>query len=196
MVPVVPFPLPPELPLTAVLTCAARAAVLPDLPLGVWLRGGSRRAFLRINWNNHRRLLILSPDLGSLLNCCAWIVVRIREPGRAQVRAVSVDDLILTRALRVVTALPYLPAAGMLRSLFPDLCGGPGGIEVPLAYRSPEEVLAACAAARVPVAGSRVVYRPAASSQPAELDQAPTPYQRTWPHPPVRRVAERPVPSG
>jgi hypothetical protein len=172
MVPVVPFPLPAALPVAAVLTCAcaARVPALPaDPPLGVWLRGSGRPALLRVRWNGSRRALILSPDLGGLLRRCVWIAVRVREPSRSAVTVARSEDLILTRALRVVTALPYLPTADILQSLFPDVCGGPAGIEIPLECRSPEEVLAACAAARVPILASRVVYQSTRLSQPVRL---------------------------
>ena len=72
--------------------------------------------------------------------------------------AVPADDLIRMRVLRIVAGLPYLPTLEMVRALFPGALDGADSIAVPLRHRTAEEVLAACARARIPIARSRVIY--------------------------------------
>jgi hypothetical protein len=62
--------------------------------------------------------------------------------------------------LEVVLGTPYLPPPRQLRALFPAVRAEPGTLAVPLGLGSAEEVLAVCAAERVPVVSSSIVYRP------------------------------------
>jgi hypothetical protein len=99
-------------------------------------------------------VFVVDGDLGRLLRCCAAVIVRLGS----EVVAVSPEELNRVRTLRVVAERPHLPTAGAIHALFSDARDVPAGLEVPLAWRSAEEVLAACAAIGVPVLSSRIVY--------------------------------------
>jgi hypothetical protein len=143
-----PCPIPAEW-----LLADAVARAPHEAPLGIWL--SARRPLTVVAMRGGRsRILLIDGDLGRLLRRCVSIVVRLGT----EVATVSADALIRVRALRVVAGLPYLPTRDMLHALFSDALDAPSGVEVPLARRSAEEVLAACAAARTTVLFSRVVY--------------------------------------
>ena len=149
MFPGSPAPLPPETPLGCVLRLAG-----PGSRLGAWVRGCRRLARVR---GPGARVLLLGADLGALLRHCERVVVR---DGRS-LALVPASRLIQWRVLEVVLGTPYLPPPSQLRALFPSHHAGPGRLAVPLGLGSAEEVLAACAAERVPVVSSAIVYRPA-----------------------------------
>lgn len=140
-----PSPLLPSTLLSAVLTLAQ-----PDEAMGVWLRG-RRAAGIRAG----RRFLLTSSDLGWLLRRCGRIAVRDQDGPVA----VEARYLIAWRTLRIVTAAPYLPALTRLRLLLPELEIRGARLAVPIGLDHPEEALAACMSARVPVVASWVEYR-------------------------------------
>lgn len=78
---------------------------------------------------------------------------------RHRVVAVEADYLIAWRTLRIVTGAPYLPGLEHLRLLLPELEVRGARLAVPIGLGPPEEALAACMAARVPVFASWVEYR-------------------------------------
>jgi hypothetical protein len=141
-----PSQLLPTARLTAVLAVAR-----PGELLGVWARGGRRALRLRVN----RRALLIGADLGALLRRCNRIAIRYR--GRAVV--VEAEGLIAWRTLRIVTGTPYLLELERLRFLVPDLEVSGTRLTLPLGLGGPEEALAACIAARVPVVASWIEYR-------------------------------------
>ena len=73
--------------------------------------------------------------------------------------AVDAEELIAWRTLRIVTGVPYLPEIARLRSLVPALEVSGARLAVRLGLAGPEEALAACVAARVPVVASWIEYR-------------------------------------
>ena len=123
--------------------------------VGVWLRAGGRPVRLTTYHGHHRCRFLFSRDLGWLLRHCASVAVRI---GR-EIVMLSSDELIRVRALRVVAGIPYLPSLAALGALFPDMLRVAGGVEISLRQSSAEEVLAACARARLPILRTRVIYR-------------------------------------
>lgn len=126
----------------------------PDVVLGVWLRTARRAVTVRWVSGGRARLLLLGPDLGYLLRRCDRVAVR----DGAAVIAVPATRLIKLRVLEIVLGTPYLPPAGRLRELFPAGRVGEGRVTVPIGLGSPEEALALCASARIPVAASRISY--------------------------------------
>ena len=141
-----PSPLLPAARLTTVLGFAR-----PGEQLGVWARGGRRALRLRVN----RRALLISADLGVLLRQCNRIAIRCW--GQAVV--VEAEGLIAWRTLQIVTGTPYLPELDRLRFLVPDLKVSGTRLTLTLGLGGPEEVLAACVAARVSVVASWIEYR-------------------------------------
>lgn len=141
-----PSQLLPTARLTAVLALAR-----PGELLGVWARGCRRALCLRVN----RRALLIGADLGALLRRCNRIAIRCR----AGIVAVEAEGLIAWRTLQIVTGTPYLPELDRLRFLVPDLKVSGMRLTLPLGLGGPEEALAACVAARVPVAASWIEYR-------------------------------------
>ncbi|MDQ3224123.1 MAG: hypothetical protein M3Q75_11730, partial [Gemmatimonadota bacterium] len=92
--------------------------------------------------------------LGYLLRRCARVAVRDGE----QMTVVAAERLIGWRALQIVLGTPYLPGLDQLRQLYPEIRLSGGTLVLPLGLVSAEEVLAACAAARLPVAATRIGY--------------------------------------
>jgi hypothetical protein len=126
----------------------------PGSVLGVWLRGCLRPAALRCLGLGGARHLLVAQDLGYLLCRCARVVVRDGE------RLTPVPSAVLVgwRVLEVVLATPYLPRPDQLRELFPAARVHEGLLTLPLGLGSAEEALAVCAAARLPVAATRIAY--------------------------------------
>jgi len=130
---------------------AVLALARPGELLGVWARGGRRALRLRIN----RRALLIGADLGMLLRRCDRLAIRCRD----RAVAVEAEGLIAWRTLQVVTGTPYLPELDRLRFLVPDLEVSGTRLTLRLGLGGPEEALAACVAARVPVVASWIDYR-------------------------------------
>jgi hypothetical protein len=145
MVPGPPSPLLRSDRLAAVLALAA-----PGQLIGIWLRECSPALRLRCAC----RSLLASSDLGFLLRHCNHIVVRHCN----HLKAVEAHRLIAWRTLRIVTGETDLPGLDELRTLIPRFHASKSRIDVPLALGTPEEALAACVAARVPVVGSCITY--------------------------------------
>ena len=70
----------------------------------------------------------------------------------------SRDLFIAWRTLQIVVGAPYLPQMHELRRLYPELRGAGRRLALPLGLDGAEPALAACAAARVPVAASWIEY--------------------------------------
>ena len=119
--------------------------------IGVWIRGGKRLLCLR----SARRFLLAASDLGFLLRRCGRIVIRHRD----RVVVVDAERLIAWRTLRIVTGATDLPGVEELKTLIPQLEVRGPRIDVPIGLGRPEEALAACVAARVPVVASWIAYR-------------------------------------
>jgi hypothetical protein len=98
----------------------------------------------------------VSDDLGYLLRRCAQIAFR---DGDAVV-TVPAGVLVRWRVLEIVLAAPYLPAAHQLHELFPHARVRHDVVALPIGLGSPEEALALCAAEGLPVAATRIGYRP------------------------------------
>jgi hypothetical protein len=141
-----PLPLPSDLPLQwlAGHTCSGWV-------LGAWTREPIHT--LEIHCPTGGRVLV-SADLGFLLGRCSRVAVR---EGR-EVVVLEADLLIQWRALQVVTATPYLPGLERLSAIFHRARFDSNGFLVPIANRSPEEVLAECIAVGMQISGSRIVY--------------------------------------
>jgi len=105
------------------------------------------------------RALLASDDLGFLLRRCSRVVVR----NGARTIALEAERLIAWRTLQIVVGAPYLPQLSELRALFPGLRVAEGRIALPIGLDGAEPALAACAAARVPVAATWIEYRAAHS---------------------------------
>jgi hypothetical protein len=73
--------------------------------------------------------------------------------------ALEADQLIAWRTLQIVVGAPYLPEVQVLRDMYPGLRVAQGRITLPIGLDGAEPALAACAAARVPVAATWIVYR-------------------------------------
>ena len=122
----------------------------PGEVIGAWLRPG------------RRPMRILTPtggvlacgDLGFLLRRCGRIVVR--HDGRPA--AVEAERLIAWRALQIVTGTSHLPQLRELRAWYPALRVEQGRIVLPVGLDGGEAALAACAAVRLPVTASSIVY--------------------------------------
>ena len=126
----------------------------PGSVLGVWLRGCQRPAAVRCLAPGGARHLLVAQDLGYLLCRCARVVVRDGE----RLTPVPSGVLVGWRVLEVVLATPYLPRPDQLRELFPAARVHQGLLTLPLGLGSAEEALAVCAAARLPVAATRIGY--------------------------------------
>jgi hypothetical protein len=126
----------------------------PGVVLGVWLRGCARPAAIRCRGSRGLRQLLAADDLGYLLHRCGQVLVRDGD------RVVPLPAAVLLgwRVLEIVLAAPYLPDPGQLRALFPTARARPGTLALPLGLGSAEEALAVCAAARLPVAATRIGY--------------------------------------
>jgi hypothetical protein len=150
MLPGAPSRLSPSFPLRRALGLAH-----PGEPLGAWVRMG--------RWPLHLRAggcaLLASADLGYLLRRSARVL--IRHGGRP--RIVQAERLIAWRTLQIVVGAPYLPDVEGLRAIYPGLRVAEGRIALPLGLDGAEPALAACAAARVPVAATWIEYRDAGS---------------------------------
>ena len=102
-----------------------------------------------------RRSVLAGSDLGGLLRRCNRIAIRHQH----RVEVVDAERLIAWRTLRIVTGCTDLPGVEQLRMLIPRLQARGSQIEVPIGLGGPEETLAACVAARVPVVASWIAYR-------------------------------------
>jgi hypothetical protein len=122
-------------------------------PLGAWVRGCRRMVTVR---GPGARVVVAGADLGALLRRCDRVVVR----DGTSLAVVPASRLIQWRVLEVVLGTPYLPPPPQLRALFPALRATAGRLAVPLGLGSAEEALAACAAERVAVVSSSIVYHP------------------------------------
>jgi hypothetical protein len=100
------------------------------------------------------RALLASADLGYLLRRCSRVLVR---DGRSAT-ALEAERLIAWRTLQIVVGTPYLPEVPMLRAMYPALRIAGGRIALPIGLGGAEPALAACAAARVPVAATWIEY--------------------------------------
>jgi hypothetical protein len=136
----------PSTPLGSVLPLVA-----PGERYGAWVRGCRRTLHLRLRACR----LLAGPDLGALLRRCSRIVVQ-RE---GCVVAAPAHELIAWRTLRIVTATPCLVPLEELRRLLPDLAICGERLALPIGLSPPEEALAACVSAGVPVVASWVEYR-------------------------------------
>jgi hypothetical protein len=135
---------------TDVLT-AILPLVHPGELAGAWLRGCSRLLRLR----SAGRFLLVCSDLGVLLRRCNLIAIRHEK----RVVVVDAERLIAWRTLRIVTGATELPGVEQLRTLIPRLEARGSLIDVPIGLGAPEEALAACVTARVPVVASSITYR-------------------------------------
>jgi hypothetical protein len=151
MFPGSPSRLRPATPLRSLLRLARPDPVLTS---GVWLRGCTRPAAIRIRAPDGPRHFLVAEDLGYLLRRCGEVVVRDGE------RPVSVPAGVLVgwRVLEVVLAAPFLPPPEQIRVLFPSAQFREGVLVVPLGLGSAEEALGLCAAERFRVAGTRIRY--------------------------------------
>jgi hypothetical protein len=100
------------------------------------------------------RALLASADLGYLLRRCARVLVR---DGEAAI-VLETDQLIAWRTLQIVVGAPFLPELQALRAMYPGLRVTKGRIGLPIGLDGAEAALAACAAARVPVAATWIAY--------------------------------------
>ena len=123
----------------------------PGELIGAWMRGCRRLLRLR----SARRALLAGSDLGVLLRRCNRVAIR----HRSQLLVVDAERLIAWRTLRIVTGATDLPGVEQLRMLIPRLEARGSRIDVPIGLGAPEEALAACVAARVPVVASWIAYR-------------------------------------
>ena len=126
----------------------------PGVVLGVWLRGCGSPAAIRCRDSGGSRHLLASEDLGYLLRRCAEVAVRDGE----NLARVPAAVLVGWRVLEIVLAAPYLPAPDQLRELFPAARVREGLVALPIGLGSAEEALALCAAERLHVAATRIVY--------------------------------------
>lgn len=150
MLPGAPSRLPSSYPLRRALALAH-----PGEPLGAWVRMG--------RWPLHLRAgggaLLASADLGYLLRRCGRVLVRDGQ----RPTVLDAERLIAWRTLQIVVGAPYLPQVRELRAIYPGLRVADGRIALPLGLDGAEPALAACAAARVPVAATWIEYRDAGS---------------------------------
>lgn len=145
MLPGAPSRLPTSFPLRRALGLAH-----PGDPLGAWVRMGRWPLHLRAGG----RALLASADLGFLLRRCARVLVR---DGKAAI-VLEAERLIAWRTLQIVVGAPYLPEVNALRAMYPGLRVAQGRIALPIGLDGAEPALAACAAARVPVAATWIEY--------------------------------------
>jgi hypothetical protein len=87
--------------------------------------------------------------------------VLVRDGARPAI--LDAERLIAWRTLQIVVGAPYLPDVPQLRAMFPGLRVAEGRITLPLGLDGAEAALAACAAARLPVAATWIEYRDAGS---------------------------------
>lgn len=144
-----PLPLLTDLPL-----CRLFDYTRPPELLGAWLRGCKNTVRISEAGSAGRRRVLISSDLGFLLSQCSQIALR----EGTELVVLRAELIIHWRALQVVTAAPYLPGLERLSAVLPGLRSNHNGFQVPIAVRSPEEVLAECLANGLQVSGSRVVY--------------------------------------
>jgi hypothetical protein len=144
-----PLPLPHELPLCQLLSLSQSRT-----GLGAWVRACARSLHVYPTGVGRCSPVLISGDLGSLLQCCSQVAVR----EGSQPLVLDSELLIQWRALQVVTGTPYLPCLERLKQIFPDADLEPTGFMVPTQNRSPEEILANCVTHEIQVAGSRIVY--------------------------------------
>lgn len=149
MAPLLPGPLPADFPLAAV-GADARACA----PLGVWLFGVRRAVSIVAVRVRRRSPLLIDGDLGRLLLRCPAIAVRLG----AAAAVVPAEELTRVRVLRIVPSRNDRLALAALHGLFPSATASARGVEIVLGQHSAEELLAACACARVPIVRSQVVY--------------------------------------
>jgi hypothetical protein len=123
--------------------------------LGAWVRVGRWPLSLRAGG----RALLAGTDLGHLLRRCGRVLVR--HGCRAVV--VDADRLIAWRTLHIVVGAPFLPRVQELRAIYPGLRVANGRLALPLGLDGAEPALAACAAARLPVAATWIDYEDAGS---------------------------------
>ena len=135
--------------------CHLFALVQAAGTFGAWVRTSARSLNIYEIAGRGCRVLV-GPDLGFLLAHCNRVVLREGD----QPVVLEADLLIQWRALQVATATPFLPGLERLRGVFPDLQVTMGTVVVPLATRTPEEVLARCVAEELPVKGSCLRYSP------------------------------------
>ena len=128
----------------------ALSLVHPGDLLGAWVRVGRWPLALRAGG----RALLVASDLGFLLRRCGQVLVRHRHAALV----LDADRLIAWRTLQIVVGAPYLPQVQALRSMYPGLRVAPGRIALPIGLDGAEPALAACAAARVPVAATWIEY--------------------------------------
>jgi hypothetical protein len=145
MLPGAPSRLHPSFPLRRALGLAH-----PGDPLGAWVRMGRWPLHLRAGG----RALLASADLGYLLRRTARVLVR----DGTTTAVLDAERLIAWRTLQVVIGTPYLPRVQALQALYPGLRVADGRLALPLGLDGAEPALAACAAARVPVAASWIDY--------------------------------------
>lgn len=150
MLPGAPSRLPFSFPLRRALGLAH-----PGDPLGAWVRMGRWPLHLRAGG----RALLASDDLGYLLRRCPRVLLR---DARSAV-VLEAERLIAWRTLQIVVGAPYLPQVPMLRAMYPALRVTEGRIDLPIGLGGAEPALAACAAARVPVAATWIEYGAAGS---------------------------------
>lgn len=145
MLPGAPSRLPTSFPLRRALGLSH-----PGDPLGAWVRMGRWPLHLRAGG----RALLASADLGYLLRRCAGVLVR---DGEAAI-VLEADQLIAWRTLQIVVGAPFLPEVQALRAMYPGLRVTRGRIALPIGLDGAEPALAACAAARLPVAATWIAY--------------------------------------
>lgn len=145
MLPGAPSRLDASFPLRRALACAH-----PGDLLGAWVRVGRRPLRLRAGGC----ALLAATDLGWLLRRAGRVLVR---HGRHAV-LIEAERLIAWRTLQIVVGAPYLPQVHELRQLYPELRSAGRRLTLPLGLDGAEPALAACAAARVPVAASWIDY--------------------------------------
>jgi hypothetical protein len=129
----------------------ALAFAHPGDLLGAWVRVGRRPLRLRAGGC----ALLAADDLGWLLRRAARVLVR--HGGRPV--ALEAERLIAWRTLQIIVGAPYLPQVHELRRLYPELRAAGRRLALPLGLDGAEPALAACAAARVPVAASWIDYQ-------------------------------------
>lgn len=144
-----PLPLPPDLPLRQLLLL-----LNSRLGAGVWFRGATRPCWLATGPGRCSPVLFAG-DLGLLLRRCARVVVR---DGTRAVLLKS-ELLIRWRVLQVVTGTPFL-SCHRLKEIFPESEMDDLGFRVPTRSCPPEVVLAQCLTHEIPVAETRIIYRP------------------------------------
>jgi hypothetical protein len=145
MLPGAPSRLYPSYPLRRALGLAH-----PGDLLGAWVG--------RVRWPLHLRAggraLLIASDLGFLLRRCGHVLVRHRDAALV----LDADRLIAWRTLQIVVGAPYLPQVQALCAIYPGLRVARGRIALPIGLDGAEPALAACAAARVPVAATWIDY--------------------------------------